>query len=498
MGAPAAQRGEGPEEVIRMAEKQLWSGRFAEGPSEITLSFTSSLSVDTRLAWYDIAGSLAHAKMLGEAGIVRREESETLVNGLKQLLIDLESGELDFSTDLEDVHTNVEHILTQRVGEAGKRLHTARSRNDQVSTDLRMFVRDAILEVVTLLLEVQEVLVDRAEKETGTIMPGFTHLQHAQPVSLGFHLLAHVFRLQRDAERFLDAYKRLNQCPLGAGALAGTGHPVDRELTSGLLGFDRPTDNAMDTVSDRDFALEFAYCCAQTMVHLSSMGEELVLWTSPEFRFAEMPDAFATGSSIMPQKKNPDVAELVRGRSSVAVGNLMQLMTVMKGLPLSYNRAMQEDKGSVFSSYETLTSCLFMIGPMYRDLGFNRERMAAACADGFLNATDLADHLVERGMPFRQAHEVVGAVVQYCVRKGKRLESLTVKELKGFSELLDKGSLEHISLDACLGRRTSAGGTAPERVREQVISARAIMGSHRAECESEIARLDEVWEQLRK
>jgi len=392
----------------------------------------------------------------------------------------------------------VEHILTQRVGEAGKRLHTARSRNDQVSTDLRMFVRDAILEVVTLLLEVQEVLVDRAEKETGTIMPGFTHLQHAQPVSLGFHLLAHVFRLQRDAERFLDAYKRLNQCPLGAGALAGTGHPVDRELTSGLLGFDRPTDNAMDTVSDRDFALEFAYCCAQTMVHLSSMGEELVLWTSPEFRFAEMPDAFATGSSIMPQKKNPDVAELVRGRSSVAVGNLMQLMTVMKGLPLSYNRDMQEDKGSVFSSYETLTSCLFMIGPMYRDLAFNRERMAAACADGFLNATDLADHLVERGMPFRQAHEVVGAVVQYCVRKGKRLESLTVKELKGFSELLDKGSLEHISLDACLGRRTSAGGTAPERVREQVISARAIMGSHRAECESEIARLDEVWEQLRK
>jgi len=498
MGAPAAQRGEGPEEVIRMAEKQLWSGRFAEGPSEITLSFTSSLSVDTRLAWYDIAGSLAHAKMLGEAGIVRREESETLVNGLKQLLIDLESGELDFSTDLEDVHTNVEHILTQRVGEAGKRLHTARSRNDQVSTDFRMFVRDAILEVVTLLLEVQEVLVDRAEKETGTIMPGFTHLQHAQPVSLGFHLLAHVFRLQRDAERFLDAYKRLNQCPLGAGALAGTGHPVDRELTSGLLGFDRPTDNAMDTVSDRDFALEFAYCCAQTMVHLSSMGEELVLWTSPEFRFAEMPDAFATGSSIMPQKKNPDVAELVRGRSSVAVGNLMQLMTVMKGLPLSYNRDMQEDKGSVFSSYETLTSCLFMIGPMYRDLAFNRERMAAACADGFLNATDLADHLVERGMPFRQAHEVVGAVVQYCVRKGKRLESLTVKELKGFSELLDKGSLEHISLDACLGRRTSAGGTAPERVREQVISARAIMGSHRAECESEIARLDEVWEQLRK
>ncbi len=307
-----------------------------------------------------------------------------------------------------------------------------------------------------------------------------------------------MFRLQRDAERFLDAYKRLNQCPLGAGALAGTGHPVDRELTSTLLGFDRPTDNAMDTVSDRDFALEFAYDCAQAMVHLSSMGEELVLWTSPEFRFAEMPDAFATGSSIMPQKKNPDVAELVRGRSSVAIGNLMQLLTVMKGLPLSYNRDMQEDKASVLSSYETLTSCLSMVGPMYRDLSFDRERMANACADGFLNATDLADHLVQRGMPFREAHEVVGAAVQYCAKKGRRLESLTVKELKGFSDLLDKKSLEYIALDACLRRRVSAGGTAPERVQEQIASARAIMGSHRSECEGEIARLDQVWEELRK
>ncbi len=498
MGSPVAQRGEGPEEVIFMAEKQLWSGRFAEGPSEMTLSFTSSLSVDTRLAWYDIVGSMAHARMLGEAGIIQRDESVLLANGLKQLLIDLEAGRLDFSPELEDVHTNVEHILTERVGDAGKRLHTARSRNDQVATDFRMFVRDAMLEIVTLLLDVQSELLDRAEKETGTIMPGFTHMQHAQPVSLGFHILAHVFRLQRDAERFLDAYKRLNQCPLGAGALAGTGHPVDREMTSELLGFDRPTDNAMDTVSDRDFALEFAYDCAQAMVHLSSMGEELVLWTSPEFRFAEMPDAFATGSSIMPQKKNPDVAELVRGRSSIAIGNLMQLLTVMKGLPLSYNRDMQEDKGSVFSSYETLTSCLFMMGPMYRDLSFNRERMANACADGFLNATDLADHLVQKGMPFRQAHEVVGAAVQYCVKKGKKLESLTVKELRAFSELLDKDSLKFISLDACLRRRTSLGGTAPERVVEQVVSARAIMESHRAECDGEIARLDGVWENLRK
>ncbi|NLX47340.1 MAG: argininosuccinate lyase [Euryarchaeota archaeon] len=481
-----------------MAEKQLWSGRFAEGPSQMTLSFTSSLSVDTRLAWYDIVGSLAHARMLGATGMVLEHETELLVEGLKQLLAELEAGNLDLSPDLEDVHTNVEHMLTQRAGEAGKRLHTARSRNDQVSTDLRMFVRDAILETVSLLLDVRSEMIDLAERETETIMPGFTHLQHAQPVSLGFHLMAHVFRLQRDAERFLDAYKRLNQCPLGAGALAGTGHPVDRGLTAELLGFDRPTDNAMDTVSDRDFALEFAYDCAQTMVHLSSMGEELVLWTSPEFRFAEMPDAFATGSSIMPQKKNPDVAELVRGRSSVAVGNLMQLLVVMKGLPLSYNRDMQEDKASVFSSYETLTSCLFMVGPMYRELAFDRERMAKACADGFLNATDLADHLVQRGMPFREAHEVVGAVVQHCVKDGKRLESLSVEELKGFSDLLDQGSLDHVTLDACLHRRKSAGGTAPERVMEQISSARAVLDAHRSECEGELVRLEKVWKDLRE
>jgi len=483
---------------MRMAEKQLWSGRFAEGPSQMTLSFTSSLSVDTRLAWYDIVGSLAHARMLGATGMVLEHETELLVEGLKQLLAELEAGNLDLSPDLEDVHTNVEHMLTQRAGEAGKRLHTARSRNDQVSTDLRMFVRDAILETVSLLLDVRSEMIDLAERETETIMPGFTHLQHAQPVSLGFHLMAHVFRLQRDAERFLDAYKRLNQCPLGAGALAGTGHPVDRGLTAELLGFDRPTDNAMDTVSDRDFALEFAYDCAQTMVHLSSMGEELVLWTSPEFRFAEMPDAFATGSSIMPQKKNPDVAELVRGRSSVAVGNLMQLLVVMKGLPLSYNRDMQEDKASVFSSYETLTSCLFMVGPMYRELAFDRERMAKACADGFLNATDLADHLVQRGMPFREAHEVVGAVVQHCVKDGKRLESLSVEELKGFSDLLDQGSLDHVTLDACLHRRKSAGGTAPERVMEQISSARAVLDAHRSECEGELVRLEKVWKDLRE
>ncbi|MCX6651039.1 MAG: argininosuccinate lyase [Methanomassiliicoccales archaeon] len=480
-----------------MVEKQLWSGRFAEGPSQMTLSFTSSLSVDMKLAWYDIAGSVAHARMLGAQGIVAPEESEKIVDGLKRLLDDLEADQLDLSDELEDVHTNVEALLTELVGEAGKRLHTARSRNDQVSTDLRMFVRDAILEIVALLMDVQGILLDRAEEEKGTMMPGFTHLQHAQPVSLGFHLMAHVFRLQRDAERFLDAYKRVNQCPLGAGALAGTGHAIDRNMTAEALGFDRPTDNGMDTVSDRDFALEFAYVCAQTMVHLSSMGEELALWTSPEFGFAEMSDAFATGSSIMPQKKNPDVAELIRGRSSLAVGNLTQLLVLMKGLPLSYNRDMQEDKGAVFSSYETLTSCLFVIGPMYHALIFNKERMSEACARGFLNATDLADHLVQRGMSFRQAHETVGAAVRYCVSKGRTLESLSVKELKKFSELLDGSSTEYIAMEACLERRNSLGGTSPEQVRVQIAAARQKVEGHRAECYGEIDRLEKVWESLR-
>jgi argininosuccinate lyase len=269
-------------------------------------------------------------------------------------------------------------------------------------------------------------------------------------------------------------------------------------MTSAALGFDRPTDNAMDTVSDRDFALEFAYACAQTMVHLSSMGEELVLWTSPEFGFAEMSDAFATGSSIMPQKKNPDVAELIRGRSSIAIGNLMQLMTLMKGLPLSYNRDMQEDKGAVFSSYETLSSCLYVIGPMYHALKFNHERMAKACVNGFLNATDLADHLVQKGMPFRQAHEVVGSAVQHCVKKGKTLEALSVKELKKFSALLDQSSLDHIKLEECLRRRSSLGGTAPEQVAVQVVAARQRMDAYRAECHGEIDRLEKVWVELRK
>ncbi|TFG56493.1 MAG: argininosuccinate lyase [Methanomassiliicoccus sp.] len=483
---------------MSMSEKQLWSGRFAEGPSQMTLSFTSSLSIDAKLAWYDIAGSIAHAKMLSAQGIVPPEEGEGIAEGLKQLLKEVEQGDLDISEDLEDIHTNVESLLTERIGDAGKRLHTARSRNDQVSTDLRMFVRDAILETVALLLDVQSTLMERAEEELETMMPGFTHMQHAQPVSLGFHLMAHVFRLQRDAERFLDAYKRVNQCPLGAGALAGTGHHIDRELTSMALGFDRPTDNAMDTVSDRDFALEFAYACTQTMVHLSGMGEELVLWTSPEFGFAEMSDAFATGSSIMPQKKNPDVAELIRGRSSLAIGNLMQLLTLMKGLPLSYNRDMQEDKGSVFSSYETLTSCLYVIGPMYHALAFDRERMKNACANGFLNATDLADHLVQRGMPFRQAHEVVGAAVRFSVKEGKTLESLSVAELKQFSELLDQGSLDHISLEACLHRRSSPGGTAPEQVTIQIGTARQKAKGHEAECYGEIARLEKVWDDLRQ
>jgi len=451
-----------------MAERQLWSGRFAEGPSEMTLSFTSSLAVDARLAWYDVAGSLAHARMLAATGIVPKEAAEALIDGLKQLLDDLEAGKIELSDELEDVHTNIEHLLTERVGEAGKRVHTARSRNDQVATDLRMFVRDAVLEIITLLIDVQEVLIERAEEELGTIMPGFTHMQHAQPVSLGFHLMAHVFRLQRDAERFLDAYKRLNQCPLGAGALAGTGHPVDRALTAALLGFDRPTDNAMDTVSDRDFALEFVYACAQTMVHLSSMGEELVLWTSPEFRFAEMPDAFATGTSIMPQKKNPDVPELVRGKTGRVYGNLMALLTVMKSLPLAYNKDMQEDKEPLFDTVDTLTDTLRIYADMMRGITVKPDAMARAVRQGFATATDLADYLVKKGLPFRDAHEVVARAVRYAEEEKKDLADLQVVELATFSPLITPDVLDVLHPAGSLASRDHTGGTAPNQVRRQI------------------------------
>ena len=451
-----------------MSQKVLWSGRFEETASDQTLAFTSSLSVDRRMAMYDIVGSLAHARMLGKQGILPESDVSQIIRGLQGLLQDLEKGELRFDEGLEDIHSNIELLLVERVGDAGARLHTARSRNDQVATDFRMFLRDSLLAIASLMTDLQLALIDRAAQNLDTIMPGFTHTQHAQPVTLAHHLMAHEARFQRDLERFIDCYKRLNICPLGSSALAGTTYQIDRAYTATALGFDAPCENSMDGVSDRDFAAEFSSCCALTMMHLSSLCEEIVLWSSPEFGFAEVSDAFATGSSIMPQKKNPDVAELVRGRSSLALGDLISILTLMKGLPLTYNRDLQEDKGIAFRSSDLLASCLDITGQMITTLSFRPQRMLAATERGYLNATELADYLVLKGVPFRTAHEITGKAVRYAMEKDRRLEDLSLAELRRFSKLIQKDVKDVLTVQNCVSRRTSYGGTSQEAVRLQI------------------------------
>jgi len=454
-----------------VTQKVLWSGRFQEIASDQTLTFTSSLSVDHRLARYDIIGSIAHARMLGEQGILPRADVDEILRGLKELLKDLDEGKLCFDEKLEDVHSNIEFLLVDRIGEAGGRLHTARSRNDQVATDFRMFLRDALLGIAGLITDLQLALIDRAAHNLDTVMPGFTHTQHAQPVTLAHHLMAHEARFQRDLERFLDCYQRLNLCPLGASALAGTTYPIDRDFTAKALGFDGPCANSMDAVSDRDFVVEFCSCCSLTMVHLSSLCEELVLWSSPEFGFAEVSDAFATGSSIMPQKKNPDVAELVRGRSSLAFGDLISILTLLKGLPLTYNRDLQEDKGIALRSSDTLAACLDITGQMVTSTTFRPEAMLAATEKGYLNATELADYLVAKGVPFRNAHEITGKAVRYAIEKDKRLEELSPQELRRFSNLIGADVKDILTVQSCVQRRTSFGGTSPQAVKAQINSA---------------------------
>jgi argininosuccinate lyase len=454
-----------------VSQQALWSGRFQGKVSDSTLAFTSSLEVDARLGTYDVLGSLAHVTMLGEQGILPEEDVGAITDGLRTILTSMEKGAFELDQALEDIHTNVEFQLTAAVGEAGKRLHTARSRNDQVATDLRMWLRDVVLETVSLIDSFQETLITRAEKMTEMVMPGFTHLQHAQPVSFGFHLMAHCFRLQRDAERFLDSYGRMNLSPLGAAALAGTTYPIDRHRTAELLAFAGPTENAMDSVSDRDFAIEALSCATMTALHLSSMCEELVMWSSPEFGFVEMDDAYTTGSSIMPQKKNPDIAELIRGRSGSVVGELVAMLTMMKGLPMAYNRDMQEDKAPVMRAMDTVMLALDILAKVVSTMVVKEARLCEAVDEGFINATDLADHLVVRGMPFRQAHEVVGAVVRKAIEDGKRIEDLSLDELKTFSDLIDAEVLDVLPVERCMERRSSYGGTSPKAVELQILEA---------------------------
>ncbi|KAF0220923.1 MAG: argininosuccinate [Geobacteraceae bacterium] len=451
-----------------MSKDKPWGGRFTQPTDKFVEEFTASIRFDKRLYHQDIRGSIAHARMLGKQGIIPQSDAETIVHGLQDILNQIETGKFDFSVSLEDIHMNIEARLSAKIGEAGKRLHTGRSRNDQVALDIRLYLRDELVEISAYLDLLIDSLLYQAEKNLGVIMPGYTHLQTAQPILFSHHMLAYVEMFKRDKGRMEDCLKRVNVLPLGAGALAGTTFPIDREYVAELLDFPEVTRNSLDSVSDRDFALEFLAAASILMVHLSRFSEELILWSTSEFKFIELSDAFCTGSSIMPQKKNPDVPELVRGKSGRVFGNLMALLTVMKSLPLAYNKDMQEDKEPLFDTIDTIKGSLKIFADMVREMRVNAENMRTAAAKGFSTATDVADYLVRKGMPFRDAHEVVGKAVRYCIEKDKDLPELTIAEWKGFSERIEEDIFAAITLDASVNARRATGGTALERVKEEI------------------------------
>ncbi len=444
---------------------KLWKGRFSKEAAPETNDFNSSIAFDSRMFKEDIEGSIAHATMLGKQGIIEESESEKIVAELKKIREDIISGALTIDPDAEDIHTFIEGELTARIGQTGKRLHTARSRNDQVALDIRLTLKPEIDTIVSQLKELVSMLADKAEEYSDTVMPGYTHMQRAQPVTFGHHLLAYCEMLLRDIDRFKDAKDRMDYCPLGSGALAGTTYPLDRELTASLLGFKGPTQNSLDGVSDRDFCAELAFASSLTMVHLSRFCEELVLWCSWEFKFIELDDAFSTGSSIMPQKKNPDLAELIRGKSGRVFGDLMGLLTMMKGLPLAYNKDMQEDKEAVFDAVDTLKLCLTPLIPMVKTMTVIKANMRKAAAGGFINATDCADYLVaNKGVPFRDAYKITGELVALCIEKGTTLEELPLEEYKKICPEFDDGVYTAINLEKCVNDRTVLGGPAPSNV----------------------------------
>ncbi|MGH8719458.1 MAG: argininosuccinate lyase [Burkholderiales bacterium] len=452
------------------SKPKSWSGRFEEPVSELTRSYTSSIAFDRRLAAFDVQGSLAHARMLNSIGILSDNEFSAIEDGMRQILEEIVAGAFPWSDELEDVHMNIEQRLTALVGEPGRKLHTGRSRNDQVATDLRLFLREAIDTVAAHNKLLQIALVDLAEQHANTIMPGFTHLQVAQPVTFGHHLMAYYEMLKRDRARLFDCRKRVNRLPLGAAALAGTSYTIDREMVAKELGFDGVCENSLDAVSDRDFAIEFCACAALTMMHLSRLAEELILWMSPGFAFIEIADRFTTGSSIMPQKKNPDVAELARGKTGRVYGDLIALLTVMKAQPLAYNRDNQEDKESLFDAVDTVSSSLRIFAEMLPGIKVNTEAMRVMASQGFATATDLADYLVRKGLPFREAHEAVAKAVRFALDKRRDLSELSVHELKKFSKLVaDDVSL---TLEGAVKSRSHFGGTAPQQVRAAISRAR--------------------------
>jgi argininosuccinate lyase len=444
---------------------QQWGGRFAEGPSAIMAAINASIGFDRKMWRQDIQGSLAHAAMLAHVGIITAEDEAAIRNGLGKIATRIEAGDFPFDDALEDIHMNIEARLTETIGEAGKRLHTGRSRNDQVALDVRLWVRDAIDGLSGQITDVMRALVARAEEHAGSVMPGFTHLQPAQPVTFGHHMLAYVEMLSRDLSRLADCRARLNESPLGAAALAGTGFAIDRHMTAKALGFDRPMRNSLDAVASRDFAAEFLFCCAMCNTHLSRLAEEIVIWTNPYFGFVKLSDAFTTGSSIMPQKRNPDAAELVRGKTGRVIGALMGLMTVMKGLALTYFKDMQEDKEGIFDAAETLTLSLAATAGMVRDMKPQTERLAAAAGAGFSTATDLADWLVRSlKMPFRDAHHVTGTLVARAEARGVDLSGLTLAEMQAVEPRITQGVFDVLTVEASVRSRTSYGGTAPANV----------------------------------
>ncbi len=456
-------------------DSRMWGGRFSEPTDAFVEAFTASVEFDKRLAMVDIQGSCAHAKMLHKIGILSADEHSAIETGLEQIRQEISDGEFTWSVSLEDVHMNIESRLTQLIGDAGKKLHTGRSRNDQVATDIRLYLRDEIDHCLAQIRDFQKGLLDIAEQEADTIMPGFTHLQVAQPITFGHHMLAWFEMLERDHSRLKDCARRMNVMPLGAAALAGTSYKLDRNYTAELLAFDAPARNSLDAVSDRDFAIEFCADAAICMTHLSRMAEEIVLWSTAQFNYIQIPDRYCTGSSIMPQKKNPDVPELVRGKTGRVTGHLVSLLTLMKSQPLAYNKDNQEDKEPLFDVLDTLRGSLRAFADMVPNLKVNREAMYASAKQGYATATDLADYLVNKGLPFRDAHEVVGSAVAYAIQKGKDLSECSLQEMRAFDRRIEADVFDILSLEGSVRARNIIGGTAPEQVRRQIADCRKLI-----------------------
>ncbi len=454
----------------------MWAGRFSKELDKRVNDFNSSISFDARMYRQDIRGSIAHATMLGDTGIIEKSESEKIVAGLTEILADIESGKLLFDPNAEDIHMFVEQVLTGRLGETGKRLHTARSRNDQVALDIRMYLKDEIIEIIPLVKKLIETVCSIAEENLDTVMPGYTHLQRAQPITLAHHMMAYANMLLRDMGRLSDTYKRMNYMPLGSGALAATTYPIDRRQVSAMLGFDDITQNSLDGVSDRDFCIELCSALSILMMHLSRFSEEIVMWCSWEFKFIELDDAYSTGSSIMPQKKNPDITELIRGKTGRVYGDLNTLLVMMKGLSLAYDKDMQEDKEAIFDAIDTVKLCISTFIPMLATMTVNRDRMRAAAAGGFINATDCADYLVKKGLAFRDAYKITGTLVALCIEKGTTLEELPISEYKAVCSAFDEDVYKAINLETCVNMRKVPGGPSPESVKAQIEYIRSEVG----------------------